>query len=226
MKILRTSFWSTISCAHDPSCCLTFISFSLFDLSNRRFSKKSIFTSCSVLTDFCHYLRLPLDLFLFEFFWSWNFWGSCYSSLCFNGCYTRVKTEPKEWIYYLAYTNVANKNCVKFCMKEVFKCRERRMMRWVEVWTKSQAWGCPCHPKKYPRSTSVIAWGYPEAPLLHRKNIRLSFKTLYFYCFVFYAFFLECLYFCFQFYFVLFVAINGWTPTYFSWRRHTPFFIA
>jgi hypothetical protein len=29
----------------------------------------------------------------------------------------------KKWIYYLAYTNVANKNCVKICMKEVFKCR-------------------------------------------------------------------------------------------------------
>jgi hypothetical protein len=37
---------------------------------------------------------------------------------------------------------------------------------------------------------------------------------------------LECLYFCFQFYFVLFPAINGWTPTYFFWRRHTLFFIA
>jgi hypothetical protein len=24
----------------------------------------------------------------------------------------------------------------------------------------------------------------------------------------------------------LFAAINGWTPTYFYWRRHTPFFIA
>jgi hypothetical protein len=35
----------------------------------------------------------------------------------------------QKWIYYLAYTNVANENCVKFCMKKVFKCRERRMMR-------------------------------------------------------------------------------------------------
>jgi hypothetical protein len=26
--------------------------------------------------------------------------------------------------------------------------------------------------------------------------------------------------------FVLFDTINGWTPTHFSWRRHTPFFIA
>jgi hypothetical protein len=34
------------------------------------------------------------------------------------------------------------------------------------------------------------------------------------------------LFFCFQFSFVLFAAINGWTPTYFSWRRRTLFFIA
>jgi hypothetical protein len=38
--------------------------------------------------------------------------------------------------------------------------------------------------------------------------------------------FLERLYFCFQFSFVLFAAINGWTPTCFFWRRHTPFLIA
>jgi hypothetical protein len=111
-------------------------------------------------------------------------------------------------------------------MKEVFKCRERRMMRCDEVWTKAQAWGCPCHPKKYPRGTIVKAWGCPEAPLLHRKIIRSSFKTLYFYCFVFYAFFLERLYFRFQFSFVLFAGINDWTPTNFFWRICTPFFIA
>jgi hypothetical protein len=43
---------------------------------------------------------------------------------------------------------------------------------------------------------------------------------------MYYAFFLERLYFQFQFYFVLFAAINCWTPTNFFWRRHIPFFIA
>jgi hypothetical protein len=38
-----------------------------------------------------------------------------------------------------------------------------------------------------------------------------------------YAFFLEHLYFCFQFSFVLFAAINGWTLKKFSWRRHSAF---
>jgi hypothetical protein len=45
----------------------------------------------------------------------------------------------------------------------------------------------------------------------------------YFYCFICYVFSLERLYFRFQFSFVLFAEINGWTPTYFFWRRHALF---
>jgi hypothetical protein len=37
---------------------------------------------------------------------------------------------------------------------------------------------------------------------------------------------LERLYFCFQFYFVLFSAINGWITSCSFWRRWTSFFIA
>jgi hypothetical protein len=65
----------------------------------------------------------------------------------------------------------------------------------------------------------------PRRPFFIDKN-QASFKTLYFYCFVYYACFLEHLYICFQFSFVLFASIDGWTPTCFFWRRHTPFFIA
>jgi hypothetical protein len=42
----------------------------------------------------------------------------------------------------------------------------------------------------------------PEAPPSSSAKIRSPFNTLYFYCFIFYAFFLERLYFCFQFSFV------------------------
>jgi hypothetical protein len=41
-----------------------------------------------------------------------------------------------------------------------------------------------------------------------------------------YAFFLERIYFSFQFSFVLFAAIKGWTPTNFFWRRFTHFLFA
>jgi hypothetical protein len=63
----------------------------------------------------------------------------------------------------------------------------------------------------------------PEAPLLHQQKIG-HLSRHYFYCFIFYAFFLERLYFRFQFSF-FFSAINGWTPTNFFWRRHTLFLL-
>jgi hypothetical protein len=40
-----------------------------------------------------------------------------------------------------------------------------------------------------------------------------------------YAFFLEHLYFSFQFYLVLFAAINGWTPTNFFWSSFLAFYL-
>jgi hypothetical protein len=140
------------------------------------------------------------------------------------GVILELKLNQKGWIYYLPCTNVANKNCVKFCMKEVFKCRERRMLRWDEEWTKAQAWGISPQEisKRYKRQSLRMPRGTPSSST----KIRSSFKTLYFYCFVYYSFFLERLYFCFQFSFVLFAVINGLTPTCFFWRGYTPFFIA
>jgi hypothetical protein len=45
---------------------------------------------------------------------------------------------------------------------------------------KAQAWGCPCHPKKYPRSTSVKAWGCPTTPLLHQQKYQVIFQDTIF----------------------------------------------
>jgi hypothetical protein len=67
----------------------------------------------------------------------------------------------------------------------------------------------PTHPKKYPRGTSVKAWGCPEAPLLHwQKSGHLSTH---------YIFIASCImrfswsvsYFSLQFSLVLFAAIKG-----------------
>jgi hypothetical protein len=107
-----------MSCAYAPGYIQTFISYTLFDLSNRKPSKNSTFVSCSVLTDFCQYLCLPLYLFLFEFFWSRNFWGSCYSSICFICGGFELKPEPKGLIYYHAYANVANRIVLSFVWRK------------------------------------------------------------------------------------------------------------
>jgi hypothetical protein len=57
-------------------------------------------------------------------------------------------------------------------------------------------------------------------------KIRSPFKTLYFYCFVCYMFFLERLYFRFQFSFVLFAVINGWIRSWLFWTETNSIFIA
>jgi hypothetical protein len=97
---------------------------------------------------------------------------------------------------------------VKFCMKEFFKCREWRVMRWDEVWTKAQAWVCPYHPNKYPRGTSIKDWGCPRDTPSSSAKIRSPINTLYFYCFMHYVLFLERLYFCFNL--IFFVCFNKW----------------
>ena len=65
-------------------------------------------------------------------------------------------------------------------MEEVFKCRERRMIREDDEWTKAQAWGFPCHPTTYSRSTSVKAWGCPRHPLLHQQKYQVIFQDTIF----------------------------------------------
>jgi hypothetical protein len=114
VKILSISFGPAISCAYAPGYIPTFISLTLFDLSNRKPSKNSIFVSCSVLIDFCHYLCLQLDRILFEFFLSRNCWGSFYSSICFIYDGFELKPEAKGLIYYHAYANVANRIVLSF----------------------------------------------------------------------------------------------------------------
>jgi hypothetical protein len=90
----------------------------------------------------------------------------------------------------------------------------------------SSSLGMPMSPQEISKRYKRQSLGMPRGTPSSSVKIRTSFKTLYFYCFVYYAFFLERLYFRFKFSFVLFAAINGWTPTYFFWRRCTLFFIA
>jgi hypothetical protein len=80
-------------------------------------------------------------------------------------------------------------------------------MRWRM--DKSSSLGMPTHPKKYPRGTSVKAWGFPRGTPSSSAKIRSPFKTLYFYCFMHYVFFLECQLFLLLVFF-FFVCWNKW----------------
>jgi hypothetical protein len=56
---------------------------------------------------------------------------------------------------------------------------------------KSLSLGMPMHPKKYSRATSIKAWGCPRGTPSSSAKIRSPFNTLYFYSFIFYAFFFK-----------------------------------
>jgi hypothetical protein len=106
-------------------------------------------------------------------------------------------------------------------MKKVFKCRERRMRWWDEGWTKAQAWGYPCHPTKYPRSTSVKAWGCPSHPLLHQQKYQVIFQDTIFLLLHMLSVVLGASLFLFSVFFC-FVCCNKWLdPSIFVLERDT-----
>jgi hypothetical protein len=86
-------------------------------------------------------------------------------------------------------------------------------MRWVEEWTKAQAWGCPCITLRNIQEIQASKLGdAPEAPPCSSAKIRSPFKILYFYCFMHHAFFLERQLFLFLVFFC-FVFCNKWLIT-------------
>jgi hypothetical protein len=76
------------------------------------------------------------------------------------------------------------------------------------------------HPKKYPRSTSVKAWGIP---FFIGKNQVTFQNTIFLLLHALYVFLGASVVLVFFINLVLFAAINGWTPTNFFWRRCTHF---
>jgi hypothetical protein len=101
-----------------PSYCLTFISFALFDLSNKRFSKNRSLPAVlfwHISTTICVCILISFFLSSFD-----------------HGTFEEVAT-------------------VSYALMGVIL--ELKLNQSVDL----QSWGCPCHPKKYPRGTSIKA---------------------------------------------------------------------
>jgi hypothetical protein len=81
-----------------------------------------------------------------------------------------------------------------------------------------QAWGCPRTSRNIQEVHASKLGEAPEAPLLHRqKSGHLSTHYIFIAsCTMRFSWSVSC--FSFQFYLVLFAAINGWTPTNLFWR--------
>jgi hypothetical protein len=106
-------------------------------------------------------------------------------------------------------------------------------MRWVEEWTKAQVWGCPCHPKKYPRGTSIKAWGCPPRHLFFIGKNQVTFQhTIFLLLHALCIFLGVSVVFSFQFCLVLFFCNKWLDPNKFlleklpclSFAKNTPFF--
>ena len=84
-------------------------------------------------------------------------------------------------------------------------------MRWVEEWTKAQAWGCPCITPRNIQEVQASKLGdAPEAPLLHRqKSGHLSRHYIFIAsCTMCFSWSVSC--FSFLSLFSLFVCCNKW----------------
>jgi hypothetical protein len=90
--------------------------------------------------------------------------------------------NQKGLIYYYAYTNVANR------------------IMWSFVWWKFSSVGNGEWWDEMKNGQKLKAWGCPRGTPSSSAKIRSPINTLYVYCFMHYAFFLERLYFCFQFF--------------------------
>jgi hypothetical protein len=132
--------------------------------------------------------------------------------------------SKKRLIICYIYTNVANRIMFSFVWRKFFKCRDWRMMRWVEEWKKAQAWGCPCITLRNIQEVQASKLGdASKAPLLHRKNQVTFQDTIFLLLHALCVFLGASVVLFFLVGLVLFAAINGWTPTNFLWRRCTCF---
>ena len=122
-------------------------------------------------------------------------------------------------------TNRANEYWAKFCVEEVFKCKERRMIWEDEGWTKSQSSGCPCHPPRNIQEVQASKLGDAQGiPFFINNIIRSPFKTLYFIASYTMCYSWSAFLFCFQFCFVFLLVINGWILAILIGEKHTPLY--
>jgi hypothetical protein len=159
VKILSISFGPAISCTYAPGYIKTFISYTLFDLSNKKPSKNLTFVSCSILTDFCQYLCLPLDRFLFEFFWyalyvvvlSWNL-------------------KQKGLIYCYAYTNVSNRIVFSFVWRKFSSVGIGEWWDELKNGQKLKLGDSHVTPRNIQEVQASNLGDGPDAPLIHRQK--------------------------------------------------------
>jgi hypothetical protein len=170
MKIRRISFWSVISCAYDPGYIQTFISFTLFDLSNIMSSKKSTFISCSVLTDSATICVCLSIAFFFSSFDHEIFEKVATVVYDLYVVYLSLKLNQKGLIYYYAYANVANIIVWSFVWRKFSSVGNWEWWDEIKYGKKLKLGDAHVTPRNIQEVQASKLGDAPEAPLLHRQK--------------------------------------------------------
>jgi hypothetical protein len=170
MNILCLTFGPSISCAHAPGYIQTFISWTLFYLSNRKPSENSTFVSCSVLTGFCQYLCLPLYRFLFEFFDHGTFGEVAKVVYALYVVVLSWNLKQKEMIQCYAYTNIANRFVFSFLWRKFSSVRIGEWWDELKNGQKLKLGDAHVTPRNIQEVQASKLGDAPEAPLLHRQK--------------------------------------------------------
>jgi hypothetical protein len=232
VKILRISFWPAISCAYAPGYLQTSISFALFDLSNKRSSKKSTFVSYSVLqisTTICVCLSIA---FFFSSFDHGTFGEVAKVVYALYVVFLSWDLNQKGLIHYYAYANVANRIVWSFVWRKFSSVGIGEWWDELKNGKKVKLGHAHVTPINIQEVQASKLGDAPEAPLLHRqKSGHLSRHYIFIAsCTMHFSWSVSC--FCFQFSFVLFAAINSLITSccfgerlipFFIWREHSSF---
>jgi hypothetical protein len=199
VKILIISFWPAISCAYAPGYIQTFISFPLLIWATEGPRKNwplsaILFWQISATICVCLSIAFFLSSFdhrtfgevatvvydLYVLILSWNL-------------------NRKGLIHYYIYANVANRIVWSFVWRKFSSVGIGEWWDELKNGQKLKLGDAHVTPRNIQEVQASKLVDAPDAPLLHRQKIRSPFNTLYFYCFMHYAFFWSVFTFAFSF---------------------------
>jgi hypothetical protein len=182
------------------------------------------FVSCSVLTDFCQYLCLPLNRFLLSSFDNGTLGEVTTVVYALYVVVLGWNLKQKEVDYMFCYTNVANKFVFSFVWRKFSSVGIGEWWDELKNGQKLKLGDDLASPqeisKKYKRQSLGMP---PRHPFFIGKNQVTFQNTIFLLLHALCVFLGASVVLIFLVSFVLFAAINGCTPTNFFWRRCTRF---
>ena len=159
--------------------------------------KKSVFANCSVLTDFCHYLHLPLTLLLFDFFWGKALFEEVATvAYVLIDALLMLELNPSGFFILIALMSLM-KIVWSFVWRKFSSVGREEWCNEMKNGQKLKLGDAHVTPRNIQEVQASKLGDAQGIPFFINKSIRSSFNALYFYCFIYYVLFLERLSFCF-----------------------------